>query len=141
MAQQSARLPRGLRNNNPLNIRISGTNWLGKLPLEKNTDGSFEQFDTIIHGIRAAMINVRTYINKYHCNTPQTIIHRWAPPSDGNNTARYVDVACQLACIPKGRIISPRNRSEFCRLLWAMACVECGQTLDLELFHAAYALL
>ncbi|MCA9329527.1 hypothetical protein KDA11_02695, partial [Candidatus Saccharibacteria bacterium] len=34
--------PRGIRNNNPGNIRISNNQWRGKIPVSQNTDGSFE---------------------------------------------------------------------------------------------------
>ena len=41
--------PRGFRNNNWLNIRISNNNWQGKRT--DNTDGAFEQFETPELGI------------------------------------------------------------------------------------------
>ena len=37
--------PRGIRNNNPLNIRKSGDNWLGAA----GDDGEFVQFLSLIH--------------------------------------------------------------------------------------------
>ena len=139
MGLQSARLPRGIRNNNPLNIRISGISWRGKVQPSRNTDGAFEQFDTIENGLRAALINIRTYINKYHCNTPQTIIQRWAPATDGNNTRAYIAKVCELTSLAPGRIIRFAERSTVCRLVWAMTFVECGVFLDIEIFHRAYA--
>ena len=45
--------PRGIRNNNPLNIRINGTKWEGLCPVQ--TDKSFFQFRTMAHGYRAAI--------------------------------------------------------------------------------------
>lgn len=139
MAATSAHLPRGIRNNNPLNIRISGIAWKGKIPLSQNTDGSFEQFDSMQHGLRAALINIRTYINRYKCNTPQTIISRWAPASDGNNTRAYVQRVCELTSFASGRMIRFAERSTVCRLVWAMAAVECGQVIDFETIYSAYA--
>lgn len=139
MVLPSVHLPRGLRNNNPLNLRISGTNWRGKRPAQQNTDGAFEQFDTLLNGLRAALINIRTYINKYHCNTPQTIIQRWAPASDGNNTRAYVAKVCELTSFAPGRIIRFAERTTVCRLVWAMAFVECGQFIDFESVNSAYA--
>lgn len=138
MAQPSAPLPRGLRNNNPLNIRISGVSWRGKVPPCQNTDGSFEQFDTLQNGIRAALINIRTYIRKYRVNTPQTIIQRWAPASDGNNTAAYVATVCHKTGFAPGQVISANNQYQLCRLAWAMAAVECGVQLDFQDFCRAF---
>lgn len=138
MAQPSAPLPRGLRNNNPLNIRISGIAWRGKRPLEENTDGSFEQFDTLKNGIRAALINIRTYIKKYRLNTPQTIIQRWAPAADGNDTNAYVKRVCYLTRFAPSTIISPYNSYQLCKLAWAMGCVECGEVLESSDFFDAF---
>lgn len=46
-------LVRGLRNRNPGNIKITSQDWEGKVPLDQNTDGTFEQFVDIAYGIRA----------------------------------------------------------------------------------------
>jgi hypothetical protein len=38
-------LPRGIRNNNPLNIRLNPDNrWQGRVSPKLNSDGAFEQF-------------------------------------------------------------------------------------------------
>jgi hypothetical protein len=48
-------LPRGIRNNNPLNIRLNPDNrWQGKVPPKRNSDGALEQFHDRIMGLRAA---------------------------------------------------------------------------------------
>lgn len=138
MAQPSAPLPRGLRNNNPLNIRISGIAWRGKRPASQNTDGAFEQFDTLTNGIRAGLINIRTYLNKYHCDTPRTIIRRWAPESDGNNTQAYIDRVCKVTAMHPGQLIVFSNRKQVCRLVYGMIAVECGQCVDLTKILDAY---
>ena len=45
--------PRGLRNNNPLNIRRNNkTNWIGQC--NKQEDRSFVQFRSMPYGYRAA---------------------------------------------------------------------------------------
>ena len=49
-------IPRGYRNNNPLNIRISSSNWLGKV--SPNTDGPFEQFSDIKYCARTTTSTV-----------------------------------------------------------------------------------
>ncbi len=80
-------IPRGLRNNNPGNIRRSGNNWKGKLPA--GGDPEFEVFVDMAHGYRALLINLRTYVNRYRCDTIRKIITRWAPPTE-NNTGGYI---------------------------------------------------
>lgn len=87
-AQKYAKI-RGLRNNNPGNIRISNVKWEGKVPREKNTDGSFEQFCAPEFGIRALVMNAKNYQVKYNLWTPRAMIWKWAPPNE-NNSDKYV---------------------------------------------------
>lgn len=75
-------MTRGIRNNNPLNIRYSATPWKGKVLKEHKHDENFEEFTSMYFGFRAALINIETYIIKYGCNTIAKIISRWAPSSD-----------------------------------------------------------
>lgn len=79
---------RGIRNNNPANIR-RGCNWKGLA--DKQTDREFCQFVTMTWGVRALLVTLRTYVRKYHLHTVREIITRWAPPSDGNNTEKYIE--------------------------------------------------
>jgi hypothetical protein len=78
---------RGVRNNNPCNIRISPSPWEGKVT--PSLDDAFEQFDTPEHGIRAAAKLFLTYFREYNLTTIQGLINRWAPPGE-NNTSSYV---------------------------------------------------
>lgn len=78
---------RGVRNNNPANIR-RGCKWKGLAKTQ--TDKEFCQFVTMKWGVRALLVTLRTYVVKHHLHTVKEIITRWAPPSDGNNTEAYV---------------------------------------------------
>lgn len=79
---------RGIRNNNPANIR-RGCNWKGLIRQQK--DREFCQFVTMAWGVRALLVTLRTYVVKHHLHTVREIITRWAPPSDGNNTEKYIE--------------------------------------------------
>lgn len=79
---------RGIRNNNPANIR-RGCNWKGLAKTQ--TDREFCQFETMTWGVRALLVTLRTYVVKHHLHTVREIITRWAPPSDGNNTEKYIE--------------------------------------------------
>ena len=79
---------RGIRNNNPANIR-RGWYWKGLAKVQ--TDREFCQFDSMTWGVRALLVTLRTYVVKYHLHTVREIITRWAPPSDGNNTEKYIE--------------------------------------------------
>ena len=80
--------PRGIRNNNPGNIELTQSLWKGEIPQLQNTDGRFKQFYSYTYGVRAAIINLRSYFKKGIC-TPRQIISRWAPPLE-NNTEGYI---------------------------------------------------
>lgn len=82
---------RGIKNNNPMNIRMSSNKWEGKVPINQNTDGTFEQFKTPEDGIRAGAKLLITYHVHYHRNTVRELITRFAPSADNNNTEAYID--------------------------------------------------
>jgi hypothetical protein len=105
-------MTRGLRNNNPLNIRRNPANrWKGLRPeqtdkeltsgrlcsrsaeskqasFSSHYDAEFCQFESMKWGIRAALILMKNY-RKYGLRTPRQIIRRWAPPKE-NNTEGYI---------------------------------------------------
>lgn len=84
-------LPRGVRNNNPGNIRMNAANdWEGKIPINQNTDGEYEQFTEYVYGVRAMIILLQTYKDKYDLITIRDIISRWAPPPK-NPTVEYIN--------------------------------------------------
>lgn len=120
-------LPRGLRNNNPLNIRISTDKFVGEV--QPSGDKEFKQFDTMAHGYRAAFRVLRTYINNYKCDTIRKIISRWAPATE-NNTMAYVMTVSSRAGISPDAPISADNREMMVRIVAAMSYVENGVEAD-----------
>lgn len=127
-------MPRGVRNNNPLNIRIGNT-WLGEVP--NPTDSEFEQFVSIRYGLRAAFVILRRYIRRYQRNTPARIISAWAPSSE-NNTEKYINTVCKRSGIAPGEIIDYDDVVKMVRLVAAMAYVECGQEIDPNIIRESY---
>ncbi|OON40627.1 structural protein [Izhakiella australiensis] len=79
---------RGIRNNNPGNIR-RGDDWKGLVAASQCTDKSFCQFTAPEYGIRAMIIILRNYQRKHGLKTIGQIISRWAPP-DENDTPAYI---------------------------------------------------
>lgn len=131
-------IPRGIRNNNPLNIRISGNRWRGKIT--PNTDGTFEQFETLELGIRAAIVCVRTYIKSHHLETPAQIIARWTPATE-NHTDRYIAFVCQKSGLIRNQRLTYNSNFSICRLLWAMSIYENRQDVGFEHFIRAWSCL
>jgi len=81
-------LPRGIRNNNPGNLVITGNAWVGKLPINQNNDGHFEQFTSIEYGIRAMAYDITGDVGR-GLNTLTKLVTAYAPPAE-NNTAAYI---------------------------------------------------
>ncbi len=131
--------PRGIRNNNPLNIRI-GNDWKGERPDSK--DRSFEEFTSMEYGIRAGFIILRKYITGYNgltqkFNTIEKMISRWAPAVE-NNTTAYISQVSKMTGIPATLKISFAQRSFMVAIVDAMIFVECGQHVDKQLIESAY---
>ena len=94
-------MSRGLRNNNPLNIRLSATTvWQGEI--RPSQDRSFCQFRTMAHGYRAGLKLLQNYRRKYGCRTIADFIRRWAPPTE-NNTCVQGDAGAGKPCARCGR--------------------------------------
>ena len=79
--------PRGIRNNNPGNIRHSASKWQGMTP--DQPDAAFVRFVSPEMGIRALARTLLTYQTRHGLDTIARIIGRWAPPDDGNDTGAY----------------------------------------------------
>ncbi len=119
-------LPRGIRNNNPLNIRRSKDKWQGLRA--QQTDAAFCQFETMAYGWRAAFVLLtRTYYHTYRLFTIRNIIMRWAPENE-NNTEAYIANVSRLTGIdpnePLG--ISSDQPARWMALAVAMAIHENG---------------
>lgn len=91
-------MTRGLRNNNPGNIRLDGTRWEGMSPTQD--DGSFVQFLSPVYGIRALARVLQNYVALHGLNTVAGIITRWAPPSENDTAAYIADVASKMNVDP-----------------------------------------
>lgn len=126
--------PRGIRNNNPLNIRIGNT-WLG----ERNnpTDDAFEEFVAIEYGYRAAFCILRRYIRRYRKNTITAIISTWAPASE-NNTQRYIDFVANKMKISSMDCIDYSDKERMTQLVAAMQLMECGVPADMAKVERGY---
>ena len=119
-------LPRGIRNNNPLNIRRSKDQWKGLKA--QQTDTQFCQFESLEYGWRAAFyLLTRTYYHKYRLYTIRMIINKWAPPNE-NQTSKYIENVCRLTGIaPDEPIGIPSDHpARWMAVGRAMAIQECG---------------
>lgn len=126
--------PRGLRNHNPLNIKI-GNDWRGEVEL--NTDGVFEQFTADFWGYRAAFVILRKYIRKYGRNTIRKIIHSWSPDGTEKEYA-YMTKVSEWSGIGLDELLYYEDRDRMCRVVQAMARFENGVEVDSNPVHVGY---
>ena len=132
--RQANSTPRGIRNNNPLNIRVGNT-WLGEV--QQPTDMQFEQFVSMEYGYRAAFVLLRRYIRRYKLNTIRKIISTWAPSSE-NNTSAYIKKVSEMSQIPADLVINYEDKSALCNIVYAMTIVENGQHVDMAKIAKGY---
>lgn len=123
--------PRGIRNNNPLNIRYNPrNNWVG----QTGSDGQFCKFSAPKYGVRAAVKILQRYAGNDGKTSVFEIINKWAPRADGNNTKKYIEAVCNAMNIKPTDTIDVHQRDTVVRLLFYMARVECTATA-LEAAH------
>ncbi|MCK9783067.1 structural protein [Hafnia alvei] len=133
-----AKKVRGVRNNNPGNIR-HGSKWKG-LSIEQ-TDNDFCQFISPEYGIRAIYKLLQTYQKKYGLNTIKTIINRYAPPNE-NNTAGYIRRASEEIGIEADNLIDTQLKNIAIPLAVAIVNIELGyQPYSEKVFEDAWLLL
>lgn len=81
---------RGIRNNNPGNIR-HGEKWIGLAP--EQPDPAFCRFVSPEYGIRAMGRILVNYQRRHGLKTLRGIVSRWAPPAE-NDTDAYIRHVC-----------------------------------------------
>ena len=143
--------PRGIRNNNPLNIRLSKDKWQGQINANVNDndnnsslkgESDFCQFYTMEYGWRAAFVILcRTYYGKYGLKTIRDIVSRWAPAKE-NNTEAYIRHVSDYTGISPNKVLgSPQENPTLWLLIgYAMAVVENGKALPAVAMLKGYAL-
>lgn len=135
-------VPRGIRNNNPLNI-VKGQNWQGER--HPQTDRRFEEFESMQYGIRAGFKLLRNYITGFNgltskINTIDTIIKKWAPAHE-NDTEKYISLVCKLSGLNRYQRIAFGDRKKMVDIVNAMIYVENGQFVDRAVIESGYDLL
>ncbi|WP_250211124.1 hypothetical protein [Morganella morganii] len=114
---------RGIRNNNPGNIRKSKDVWVG----QTGNDGAFVTFATPAHGIRATGRNLLSYARQGYV-TPEQIITRWAPPEDDNDTEGYIKFVSEYLNVPRDTRLDLTDLNTLTRLSMAIMIKENGQS-------------
>lgn len=102
--------PRGVRNNNPGNIKFNPANkwqgratWAERTP-EQRLERTFEVFKSPEWGVRAMARLLINYYDHHGCDTILKIIARWAPSSENDTAAYALGVARTMSTDPSAHL-------------------------------------
>ena len=115
--------PRGKRNCNPGNIRITKDQWKGLR--EVQTDKEFFQFVSMPWGYRALLRTLQNYRKRHGCETIADFIRRWAPPTE-NNTVTYIRFVCEKMGVPPAYVPNVDDKATMCLMAYAISYYENG---------------
>lgn len=120
-------LPRGLRNNNPLNIRKNSDVFQGEVVPSRDT--AFKQFKTMAYGYRAGFKILSNYFRVYRLTTIRQMVSRWAPENE-NNTSAYVSLVASYSEIGPDDPLK-FDREHMIPIVAGMSRVENGREADM----------
>lgn len=113
--------PRGIRNCNPGNIRITKDKWQGLREVQE--DEEFFQFKDMKWGYRAMLRTLQNYRKRHGCETIADFIRRWAPPTE-NNTVTYIRFVCEKMGVPSAFVPNVENKAAMCMFAYAISYFE-----------------
>ncbi len=116
-------LPRGIRNNNPGNIRLSSAKWQGQKKFQMDT--GFVEFDEPVFGLRALMRLLLNYYYRHGLDTVESIINRYAPPHE-NATDGYINHVCRILHVGRRQKIALSEKDRLVGLTRAICRHENG---------------
>ena len=126
-------LPRGIRNNNPLNIRRSKDKWKGMRAVQ--SDAQFCQFESLEWGWRAAFwLLTRTYYHKYRLFTIRAIVQKWAPSIENDTKAYIANVSRLTGIDPDEPIGIPSERPARWMMVGVAMAIQENGTESLDYF-------
>lgn len=134
---RNSSLPRGLRNNNPGNIRKNSDVFQGE---KTSSDREFKQFKSMAYGYRAIFKILSNYYRNYKLDTIRKMIGRWAPENE-NDTEAYIKAVADYSGIPADDPIDINDREQMIRIVAGMSKVENGREGDMSDVIAGWNLL
>ena len=117
------KMSRGLRNNNPGNIRLGSFRYKGEKA--ESSDTAFRQFESIEWGYRAMFVLLHTYAKKWGCRTLRQMINRYAPPIE-NHTENYIRRVAHTSHLSPDEEILTTDATTMVAVVMAMSEVENG---------------
>ena len=93
---------RGIKNNNPFNIKKNINKPIWKGEIFPSTDKVFSQFTNMEYGIRAGLLLLK---NNYLNRTLEQAINKYAPPIE-NPTNNYIEFVEKISGIKRNEILN-----------------------------------
>jgi hypothetical protein len=121
---QEPGVARGVRNNNPCNVRRGPDRWRGQDWEQEDPD--FVTFVAAVYGLRAAARVLYRYATRDRVTTLRGLSHRWAPASDGNDPEAYAAYLARLTSFDPDAYLDLANPLTIRRVLPAVVIAECG---------------
>lgn len=128
-------IPRGIKNNNPLNIRHNANHFRGET---SGNDKAFKTFVSMPYGYRAAFVILATYLSRGR-NTIAKIITHWAPPSE-NDTGSYIANVERWSGVPQDKELTYSDGADYIMIVSAMSYIENGINADISQIKAGFNL-
>lgn len=121
-------MSRGLRNNNPGNIRRSRVRYQGEV--RPSRDPEFKEFETMAYGYRAMFRLLDTYSSRYGLRTIRSMLNRYAPPEE-NLTDSYIRFVANYSGIMPDEEVDTRSKCDMIPIVAAMSKIENGISANL----------
>lgn len=115
---------RGERNNNPGNLNYAGQ---AGATLER-PGGRFARFETAFDGLRALSRQLMLYAGR-GINSVEKIISTWAPASDNNNTAAYIQAVSRNLGVNSRAVLNLQDPQTMSALMSSIIHHENGRNI------------
>lgn len=127
-----------------INNVLTKTQWQGQKPAAESRDGSFAEFISPLHGLRALMVLLLTYHLKHALDDISSIMNRFAPPHE-NDTGSYAWHVAKFMGVDKAEKLNLCDQKTLTGLARAIVLHENGKPpaifprewYDLEMYARA----
>jgi hypothetical protein len=128
---------RGLKNNNPGNIRHNRDKFQGEV--QPSRDAAFKEFTSMAYGYRAMFVTLATYLERNRRDTIEKIVQAWAPPTE-NKTQAYINTVALFSGVSKNKALTLFSGEDYIRIVAAMSRVENGRPANMADVTAGFGL-
>lgn len=116
--------PRGIRNNNPGNIKwSSANNWDGQTGQDAS---GFAVFSDATYGLRAMFLTLKSYAGELSPFAIQTIGPRWTSGDPGASQSAWMATASAISGLGQTQVLDPNDAGQMQALVDGIVAAENG---------------